>query len=72
VPISCLPKAAVRVYSHLNMPTVILIIIAILLPPLAVYLKTNSGKQTVINLILCLFFWIPGVLHALYLILAKK
>lgn len=71
-PNSCLPKAAVRVYPRLAMPTIILIILAILLPPLAVYLKTNSGKQTVINLILCFFFWIPGVLHALYLILAKK
>jgi len=54
------------------MPTIILIILAILLPPLAVYLKTNSGKQTIINLILCLFFWVPGILRALYLILAKK
>lgn len=54
------------------MPTIILIILAILLPPLAVYLKTNSGKQTLINLVLCIFFWLPGVLHALYLILAKK
>ena len=60
------------VYARPSMPTIILIILAILLPPLAVYLKTNSGKQTIINLILCFFFWIPGVLHALYLILAKK
>lgn len=59
-------------YPRLAMPTIILIILAILLPPLAVYLKTNSGKQTIINLILCFFFWLPGVLHALYLILAKK
>lgn len=69
---SSLPKAACRVYFRPGMPTIILIILAILLPPLAVYLKTNSGKQTIINLILCLFFWVPGVLHALYLILAKK
>ncbi len=51
------------------MSKVILIILAILLPPLAVYLKTKSGKDTIINLILCFLFWIPGVLHALYLIL---
>ena len=51
------------------MSKVILIILAIVLPPLAVYLKTNSGKNTLINLILCLFFWLPGVLHALYLCL---
>jgi len=60
------------VYARIVMPTIILIILAILLPPLAVYLKTNSGKQTIINLILCLFFWVPGILHTLYLILAKK
>ena len=58
-------------YSPIVMPTIILIILAIILPPLAVYLKTKSGKQTIINLILCFFFWLPGVLHALYLILAK-
>ncbi len=51
------------------MSTVILIILAILLPPLAVYLKTKSAKDTIINLILCFLFWIPGVLHALYLVL---
>jgi uncharacterized membrane protein YqaE (UPF0057 family) len=52
-----------------NMSKVILIILAILLPPLAVYLKTNSAKDTIINIVLCFFFWIPGILHALYLIL---
>ena len=49
------------------MSKVILIILAILLPPLAVYLKTKSAKDTIINIVLCFFFWIPGILHALYL-----
>jgi uncharacterized membrane protein YqaE (UPF0057 family) len=51
------------------MNKIVLVILAIFLPPLAVYLKTNSGKDTIINLVLCFFFWIPGVLHALWLIL---
>ena len=51
------------------MSKVILIILAILLPPLAVYLKTKSAKDTIINIVLCFFFWIPGILHALYLVL---
>jgi uncharacterized membrane protein YqaE (UPF0057 family) len=51
------------------MSKAVLIILAILLPPLAVYLKTKSAKDTIINVILCFFFWIPGILHALYLIL---
>jgi uncharacterized membrane protein YqaE (UPF0057 family) len=51
------------------MSKLILIILAILLPPLAVYLKTSSGKQTIINIVLCIFFWVPGILHALYVVL---
>jgi uncharacterized membrane protein YqaE (UPF0057 family) len=51
------------------MNKILLVILAILLPPLAVFLKTNSGKDTIINIILCLFFWLPGVIHALYLCL---
>jgi len=51
------------------MSKAILVILAILLPPLAVYLHTKSGKQTLLNLVLCFLFWIPGLLHALYLIL---
>jgi len=51
------------------MNKIVLIILAIVIPPLAVYLKTHSGKDTVINLILCLFFWIPGILHALWKVL---
>jgi uncharacterized membrane protein YqaE (UPF0057 family) len=54
---------------HRNMSKVVLIILAILLPPLAVYLRTKSAKDTIINIVLCIFFWIPGILHALYLIL---
>jgi len=48
---------------------VLLIILAILLPPLAVYLKNGAGKDLIINIILCLFFYLPGIIHALYLVL---
>jgi uncharacterized membrane protein YqaE (UPF0057 family) len=51
------------------MNKIILVILAILLPPLAVFLKTSSGKDTIINIVLCLLFWLPGVLHALYVCL---
>lgn len=44
------------------------IILAILLPPIAVFLKSGVGKDLVINIILSLIFFIPGVLHALWLI----
>ncbi len=51
------------------MNPIILIILAILIPPVAVYLKTKSAKDTIINLVLCFLFYVPGVLHALYIVL---
>ena len=47
----------------------ILVILAILLPPVAVYLQTKSVKDVIINLVLCCFFGIPGILHALWVVL---
>ncbi|MEM0954299.1 MAG: YqaE/Pmp3 family membrane protein [Pseudomonadota bacterium] len=46
----------------------ILAIIAILLPPLAVFLKNGAGQDLIINIVLCIFFYVPGILHALWLI----
>lgn len=51
------------------MNPVILVILAIFIPPLAVYLKTKSGKDTLINVVLCILFWFPGVIHALWKVL---
>ena len=44
-----------------------LYLVAILLPPLAVLL---CGKpfQAVINCVLTLLFWIPGVIHAIFVV----
>ncbi len=44
----------------------LLIIASLLLPPLAVFLKKGAGKDLVINIVLCLFFWVPGIIHALW------
>jgi len=44
------------------------IILAILLPPIAVFLKSGVGKDLLINIVLCLIFYVPGILHALWLI----
>ncbi|MBY5993373.1 YqaE/Pmp3 family membrane protein [Ferrimonas balearica] len=46
----------------------ILVIIAILLPPVAVFLHKGMGQDLVINILLCLFFWVPGILHAIWVI----
>jgi len=47
---------------------VLLIILAILLPPLAVYLKKGVKKDFWINLILTLLFYLPGIIHALIVV----
>lgn len=51
------------------MSKIVLVILSIFIPPLAVYLKTNNVKTTLINLVLSFFFWIPGVIHALWTVL---
>lgn len=50
--------------------TILLVILAILLPPLAVYLHENAinGKFW-LSLLLTLLFWIPGVIYALIVVL---
>lgn len=55
--------------SELQTNTLLMVIIAILLPPLAVFLKRGFGGSFIINLILCLFFFLPGLIHALYVVL---
>jgi uncharacterized membrane protein YqaE (UPF0057 family) len=47
----------------------LLVIIAILLPPLAVGLKAGVGGALILNIVLTLLFYLPGLLHALYVVL---
>ncbi len=50
--------------------TVLLVILAILLPPLAVYLHQGEiNTKFWISLLLTLLFWIPGVIYALIVVL---
>jgi uncharacterized membrane protein YqaE (UPF0057 family) len=49
---------------------VLMVILAILLPPVAVGLKEGIGTQFVINILLWfLLFGIGGVIHALWIVL---
>ncbi|AZG34438.1 MULTISPECIES: YqaE/Pmp3 family membrane protein [Shewanella] len=49
----------------------LLVILAILLPPVAVLLKNGMGKDLLINILLCLFFFVPGLIHALWVVLQE-
>lgn len=47
------------------------IIIAILLPPLGVFLQVGFGGHFWLNILLTLLGYIPGIVHALYIILSR-
>ena len=47
---------------------IIRIVIAIFLPPVAVFTQVGLGKHFWINCLLTLLGWLPGVVHALYVI----
>ena len=50
--------------------TILLVILSFILPPLAVYLVYEEiGTPFLVNVILTILFWIPGVIHALYHVL---
>lgn len=55
--------------ANSELSTVVLVIIAIFLPPVAVGLKEGIGGSLVINIILTLILYLPGLLHALWVIL---
>lgn len=64
-------KAQKATASEPSTNTILLVILAILLPPLAVYLHENAlnGKFW-LSLLLTLLFWLPGVIYALFVVLS--
>ena len=48
------------------------IIIAILLPPVAAYLQVGFSLHFFLNIVLTLFGYLPGIAHALWLIITKQ
>ena len=50
---------------------VLRILLAIILPPLGVFFQVGLGKHFWINILLTLLGYIPGIVHAIWVI-AKK
>ena len=50
---------------------IVKIILSVLIPPLGVFLTVGLGAQFWLNLLLTLLGYLPGVVHAVYII-AKK
>ena len=51
---------------------IIKIVLAIILPPVAAFLQVGTGIHFWINIILTLLGGIPGMLHALWLVLTSQ
>ena len=51
---------------------IIRIILAIFLPPVAAFLPVGIGLHFWLNLILTLFFFVPGMIHALWLVVKNR
>ncbi|ORY86944.1 hypothetical protein BCR37DRAFT_343367, partial [Protomyces lactucae-debilis] len=45
------------------------IIFAIFIPPIGVFLERGCGADLLINILLTILGYIPGIIHALYIIL---
>ncbi|OQV19791.1 hypothetical protein BV898_06063 [Hypsibius exemplaris] len=48
---------------------IIKFIAAVFLPPLGVFLETGCDNNFIINVLLTCLFWVPGIIHAFYIIL---
>lgn len=48
------------------------IIISIILPPLGVFLQVGIGKHFWLNILLTLLGYIPGMVHAIWVIAKSK
>jgi uncharacterized membrane protein YqaE (UPF0057 family) len=52
--------------------TLVKILLAIFLPPVAAFLQVGLSAHFVINILLTLLGGIPGVVHALWLVATNK
>ncbi|PZO37611.1 MAG: YqaE/Pmp3 family membrane protein [Shackletoniella antarctica] len=50
---------------------IVRLIAAILLPPLGVFLQVGIGPQFWLNILLTLLGYIPGIIHAVWIILKR-
>jgi uncharacterized membrane protein YqaE (UPF0057 family) len=48
------------------------VILAIVIPPVAAFMQVGLTTQFWINIVLTLLFAVPGIIHALWLVLTDK
>lgn len=71
-PIPCSPRYVVENnQTGYSIVDVIRIILAIFLPPVGVFLQVGLGLQFWLNILLTLCGYIPGIIHAIWVILRR-
>ncbi|HEX2464103.1 MAG TPA: YqaE/Pmp3 family membrane protein [Thermoanaerobaculia bacterium] len=48
------------------------VLLAVFLPPVAVLLRAGFGLQLLLSIILTIIGWIPGVIHALWVLSSRS
>lgn len=57
--------------SGVEAPDILRVLLAILLPPLGVFFEVGIGKHFWLNVLLTLLGYVPGIVHALYVIFTR-
>jgi uncharacterized membrane protein YqaE (UPF0057 family) len=58
--------------SGATVSNLVRILLAIFLPPVAVLMTNGIGLQFFLNILLTIFFVLPGTIHALWLVLRER
>ncbi|ORY73591.1 hypothetical protein BCR35DRAFT_307033 [Leucosporidium creatinivorum] len=66
------PKHKKTVRERIDISDALLLVVAVFIPPFAVWLKRGCGGDLCINILLDFLGWIPGVIHAWYIICTKQ
>lgn len=62
---------AVTRRSGVEAPDILRVLLAIVLPPLGVFFEVGIGKHFWLNVLLTLLGYVPGIVHALYVIFTR-
>lgn len=63
-------KGVKRIFKKIRdeVEMIIMIILAIFIPPLCVFMVVGATTHFWLNIIFTLFFWFPGIIHALFVL----
>lgn len=59
-------------FAQRDTNTLLMVLITLILPPVAVYLARGLTAHFWLNIVLTLVGWLPGVIHALWLLMSDR